>query len=596
MESKIENIKVKEIKNIAKITAQGFINDDFYSQYQKAGKKGLRKLNKLFREGILNCVKRGFAKKIVIGKDIAGCLLGFYYNRLKNYDNRTFNEFFVDNYFSNQTKQANKIKNQLDEFAKFNNDCIYLMTVVIDEKFRGQKLGQNLIQDFLNEYPTNQIIVDTTNPIMIHILEKLGFNRQKEIDGTIFLQKEIEIKTKKEFFCDVTTLIACTYNKDKINEIINNQYSIKTDVVSSTLISKLNERTYNEFETYYEHSRENLIYSRVKRFCLGQIEVCVGETYKKASLILSTDTQSNLAVIELTVCDLENQDVLLQYLDDSSRGNVNVLLKDLQKTNLYSYILSKFSLSKSGNAKSLITMAGSSKKYSKSFLSSVLLAETPEDLGQVVDEDVCSMLNRKNGLSQYSYADVYMSEKVVLQISDTFDIPLAERVNIESIPIQLMEMVCFEECAIVYADNSIRKQLTELNKKSSQSLLKQYTILLEQYAQTIDFWNIQTSYSSTRASINNMRKYFRIEELLDRYNRDVETYQKIYDSKCNYANNIESALLTSIGAILTTISVLELVFNLAGYVKLAIAGVIVGLLLIVKNRLLFRNKKKNKFK
>ena len=41
MESRIENINLREIKNISKITAQGFINDNFYAQYKMQGKKGL---------------------------------------------------------------------------------------------------------------------------------------------------------------------------------------------------------------------------------------------------------------------------------------------------------------------------------------------------------------------------------------------------------------------------------------------------------------------------------------------------------------------------------------------------------------------------
>lgn len=348
--------------------------------------------------------------------------------------------------------------------------------------------------------------------------------------------------------------------------------------------------------------------NRIQRINLGRIRIqlksetylvfnkavetqCIG-TPIDAFLILTLDTESDICVLHINILSFGEK--ITQYLDSVSRNQIEVLLSNDTTINLYEYLSNQFGLAKAGTAKTFVTSFEKRKDISDQVLSSILFCETyyeqGEGLSQIIDSQITELLSKSHGVAQYDYADVFMNTNIVFQCSPNLLYSVEDRIITESITLFYIELVLFEEAAICYADGKIKNYLSDLSKSSPNRILHDYGKQLREYASTIDFWNVQMNYPSSKVAIDNIRKYFKINELLDEYKRDQDIFRRIYETKSDYADRVESTILTTVGAVLTTISVIQLIWDAAGYYLLGIAGVIVGILIVLKYKVLFRDK------
>lgn len=455
------------------------------------------------------------------------------------------------------------------------------------------------------KYKENAIKIDDINVIYYTPIGQVTNNKCSSLSYYMKKRKEID----DNLIVDLCTSIPMIYQNIKI---IHAKAKLNGDLYSKVMISALDFR--NEYESgipvanYFERGYKD----RINRICLGNIKVQLkSETQYQfgkqptqtdignifdASLILSIDRKSNICVLHIMVLSFGEE--LTQYLDCVSRNQITVV-SDNKTTSLYDYLYVEYGLQKVGVAKTMITSFEHKEDVNQSLLSSIMFGETyyqpNEGLSTIVDDEIVKMISSEHGVSQYSYADVLMHTNVIFQASSGLMDLIKNRIVHESITIFYIELVLFEEAAICFADSQIKSFLANMKYKSPKGVLKSYTKQLEMYALTIDFWNVQMNYPSSQSSIGNIRNHFKIENLKEQYNRNSEIFQKIYETKNNYVEKVETSLLTTVGAILTVISIIELLWDTEGYNKLSVAGLIIGILLFIKDKfILKRDRKKTK--
>lgn len=432
----------------------------------------------------------------------------------------------------------------------------------------------------------------------------------EENEGNLNSLIKLREKNVDNLIVDICTSIPMTYaSLDRIYSAarINSHLYIKE------VLAALNFRSEYESGIPVAHYADRGYKDRINRVYLGNIRVQlkseiefsfgnnirqsdIGEEFN-AFLIASIDKKSNICVLHIIKFAFGEE--LTQYLDGVSRNQIIIRVED-KTVNLYDYLYDMYGIEKAGTARTMITSFEQKSDIDKGLLSSVLFGETyyqyGEGLGCIVDDEIIGMINSDHGVSQYNYADVFMHKTVVFQTSKELIDLLKYRIVRESVTIFYIELVLFEEAAITFADSQIRKFLANMNQKTPNNVLKSYGNQLEDYASTIDFWNVQMNYPSSQTSMENLRSNFKIAESREQYQRDSEIFQKIYETKNNYSEKVEASILTAVGAILTVISIVELLWNTAGYNKLAVAGLVVAVLLFLKNRFILRRRYKNKKK
>lgn len=196
----------------------------------------------------------------------------------------------------------------------------------------------------------------------------------------------------------------------------------------------------------------------------------------------------------------------------------------------------------------------------------MLFCETLYDegvhLGKIADKDILNILSDQNGNAQYNYATVYSYKNVLLQMSETFQGGIYERLIAESITLFYIELVLFEESAIEIANEQIIQFLADIDKYSPRQVLKIINTIISEHVKSIDFWNIQMNYPSSKKSIDDViRKAFGIDNLRSILRRNQKELMTIYDIRSVLVDKTEAILISVIGVVFTIISVVNLISN-----------------------------------
>ncbi len=454
-----------------------------------------------------------------------------------------------------------------------------------------------------------------------------------EHDGKVFFYytcdvdaNSIEVKTleelKKERNTDETRLIVdiCTSIPMSYSEKLLSFNPSEKAFYSGRVITALDFRTEYEAGVPIAQSKEAGFKKRIRRLNLGKVNIKIKSEMElmfnqkhtqeqigepiEAMLVLSIDNESQICVLHMLCFSFES--VLTQYLDSVSRNQLEVIVGKAtdggdESVNLYQYLYDNFGLNKVGTAKSFITGFEEKKNIKKEVLASVLFTETYYEndtgLGSIIEEDLLSMINLPHGVSTYNYADVIVGSNVVMQMSPNLFGPIELRIIKESTTLFYIELVLFEEAAIGLADQKIKDVLSNINDIKPSRILREYGKQLKEYASTIDFWKVQMNYPSSKLAVENNRKYFKTEELLEQYHRNQGIFQKLYEVRSDYADRMEASTLSFIGATLTVLSLLDILWAEATSLTLiGITAGVVGVLLLLKELFLFSGKQKRKKK
>ena len=264
--------------------------------------------------------------------------------------------------------------------------------------------------------------------------------------------------------------------------------------------------------------------------------------------------------------------------------------------NLYDFIKQKFKIEKKGSPKSFVTLPINRSDIGDDLLASILFCETyyeyNESLGTVVDKDILRILKDKHGMAQYDYACVYAYSNILVQLSEHLSGSIWERINVEAITLFYIELIMFEEAAIHITNDLIIDFLTKLDDYVPVEALKEINVIISNHSRTIEFWDLQLNYPSSRKSIDNIRKSFEIDKYIKTLERNREQILMIYQTRSDIIDRKEAAVLSAAGIVLAGISSVEAINNCGDSVVFYVVTFLVILLLYIKRLFIRREIKK----
>lgn len=349
--------------------------------------------------------------------------------------------------------------------------------------------------------------------------------------------------------------------------------SYADDVAESLLVDM-------DFRTHYEAGVPSTLdkvddlasfKKRIQRFYLGKVKIQifseitannyanVGDAIGPGAFVdiyISVDTESNCAV--LTWYSLSSPFLVSHLFDNVIRNQIMIVGAD-SCVNFYDYIKAKFGLIKRGTPKIFSVFPCDKKKLTKSQLASLLVGETiypeGENFGEIIDEDILSIVQSDYGMGQYDRAFVCAYSNAVLQFSEDFSGSISERLCEESITLFYIELILFEEAAIHIADREIINLFTSGDTAEPIEFLSKVDAIYDGYSRTIDFWDIKVNYPTSQKSIAMLRRSFRIKDQLDEMKRNQEQLQTVFDTKCDIIDRKDSKRMDTSLAIISILAI-----------------------------------------
>lgn len=346
--------------------------------------------------------------------------------------------------------------------------------------------------------------------------------------------------------------------------------------------------------------------NRIERFYLGKVKIQIlsecevsfngiesectmlGEPVE-VGLIVAIDKNTSCGVLHLVslTCGL----LVTHLLDSVSRNQVNVITEN-ETANLYSYLYDQFKIEKKGSAKNFLTLPYDRAKIDNDILASILFCETLYDegvaLGKIADREILEICKSPVGMAQYNYACVYSYTNVLVQLSESFRGGIEERIIKESITLFYIELVLFEEAAICIANEEIIDFLTDIDKYSPKKVVRYIDHIISEHVKSIDFWNIQMNYPSSKKSIDDIRRSFKIEEIRAILKRNQEQLLMIYNTRSDIVDKAEAILLSTVGTVFTILSVMNFVIEPKNRSLIVITVFIIFFILFVYRRFLLK--------
>ena len=360
----------------------------------------------------------------------------------------------------------------------------------------------------------------------------------------------------------------------------------KTKTIENNFVVK-NLITGLRFQENYEFGNENhnvrKYQDRVVRFDLGTVNVLIREEphynyYQKDKVCMAMDRPIPIRL--MITADVDTHSAVLYllnygckhkpsyYLNEVSTNGI-ILAPTEQEINsgefevryseegipyisFYQYILKKFGLKKMGTPRHLILspflgdcpenasepLKESYKEIKSSLLYARTLFEDAEELGKIVDNNLDIIYRKKWGDAIFDYSTTYITKTTVLQYADTYKDYLAERIDFAVVTLFYFEVLQLEDSAVQIATNSISKFIDTYqiegrkNSKNSKQISTEATLniiedIYEEYAKTMDLWDVEMNLLSSNRLITTMRRKFEIQKDIDQLSRNKNSIEQI---------------------------------------------------------------------
>ena len=342
-----------------------------------------------------------------------------------------------------------------------------------------------------------------------------------------------------------------------------------------------------DYRTYYEAgtpkgTKKNDHFkfeNRIERYYLGKKTFAVtkestietygniGETIGAPSemdIIISIDKSSNCGVFSIIT---QSTPFLISHLlDNIIRNQLFIRNNDGTATNIYDYIEEKYDIHKRGTSKSILSIPQKKCCLPNSHIASLLMSETiyssEEEFGVVIDDEIIDITESETGMGLYDRAFVCVYTNTFIQFCNHFNASVKTRMDEEAITFFYIELLAFEEAAIQIIDHNIIKCLSETRSVTPAKFLRQTLKIHQQYARTIEFWDIQVNYPSSKKSVLMIRNAFKINDLLERMKRDAEELKVVFDAQRDIMDRAEASFLNYIVLFLTMIQSFSIILKM----------------------------------
>lgn len=417
-----------------------------------------------------------------------------------------------------------------------------------------------------------------------------------------------EVASEDKMVADIYSTMPVRYEDIKT---LFNARTIENNFVVKNLITGL------RFQENYEFGNENhnvrKYQERVVRFDLGTVNMLIRKEphynyYQKDKVVMATERPIPIRL--MVTADIDTHSAVLYllnygckhkpsyYLNEVSTNGI-ILLPTKQEIesgdyevryseegipyiSFYTYIQKRFGLRKMGTPRHLIlspflgdcpedaseSLKESYKEIKSALLYARTLFEDAEELGKIVDGHLDIIYRKKWGDSVFDYSTTYITKTTVLQYADTYKDYLAERIDFAVVTLFYFEVLQLEDSAIQIATNSIskfidayqiedRKGRKGAKSVSSENALNLIEDIYEEYAKTMDLWDVEMNLLSSNRLIATMRRKFEIETDLVQLNRNRNGIEQIYQGKQSNIQKRNSLLLAAVSLVITISTVVE---------------------------------------
>ena len=421
---------------------------------------------------------------------------------------------------------------------------------------------------------------------------------------------------EKKLIADIYTLIPARYESfERIYKYhVEDNNFIANNIITGLIFQE-------NFEYGVDESNDRRFKDRIRRIDLGTIHLmlleethynyfdktqieCIAEDPIPVRLIASLDLETHTAVLYMIY--MGYNDRASKYLDQITRNEIRVAVPESEYFHheghmkkivseggnefytvcLHDYIYCKYQIEKLGIPRNLvispfITDEENDIVTHKSYISSILYGETSfaeeEELGKIVDDSIDDLLAREYGDNIYDYAKFYISRVTVLQCEETYKDYVVERIDFAVVELFYMELIVLELAAIYNASSNISKFINNYNiqtsfwKKlkesftaSSEDVLGKIDEILEEYARTLDFWDVPMNYHSSKKALDIIREKFEVEREVAQLERNRSEISSIYESRKTKNSAFSNFVMSLIGVMLTLSSVIGLFSGASG--------------------------------
>lgn len=466
----------------------------------------------------------------------------------------------------------------IPDISATNSQCkMAVIDIDYDRLLQYQSMvGMNAYSEVMITACGNNLLCYVRDLDFINETDGAARNSRKSRHGIDYEDCSIVSKIERKVVPDITISIPISYSDSKA--IIGNRMTIHNSSYARKMKGALNFRTDYESGCPEMNNADYGFKSRIERICLGTIELqlesepmlsfCSNSEHEnlglpfEVSMLLSIDNRSKCGVLHIFVPS--SGLYASQLLDSMSRNQLTVRQKD-STSSLFNYIDKKFGLKKCGAPKAFVTIFEDKDNFNTDFLGSLLFGETfYEDntgLGKVIDHNISSQLKSRYGVAQYNYASVYCYKNVLIQMTSRFRTSVDSRIIQESITLFYIELILFEEAAIVDVERNISIFLNNLDEYTNSKVMSNINTILSNYAKSSDFWDIQMNYPSSRKSVEEIRSAFEIGKLREDVSKKKDMLLNICTIRDTILDETEGYFISIIGIIVAAFSCVDLIHS-----------------------------------
>ena len=291
-------------------------------------------------------------------------------------------------------------------------------------------------------------------------------------------------------------------------------------------------------------------------------------------MMIAVDSESDVGV--LYVVSLSSPFLLSHLLDNVVRNQLMVVTRE-GMCNLYEYILKNWSLKISGTPKSYVTVPREKDLLENEQLAALLMSETiydaGEDFGKIVDQDILGITSDPHGMGQYDLAHVSISSNAFIQFYPSYRGSKQYRLFWNAVTAFFIELILFEEAAVTRFNRDLVDLMSEANEALPEDFLKKNRDITNEYLRSVEFWDVQLNYPSSKRAMKKIREAFDVNELLLRMERYQKQMQNIFeinkeliDRESEKVEKRSNDNMNFILFVLTIVSTVSAIYQIADYV------------------------------
>ena len=295
------------------------------------------------------------------------------------------------------------------------------------------------------------------------------------------------------------------------------------------------------------------VFKQLSRIHLGRFTLaCYDDNYdgtvydtEEIDLFVTAHYRTGIYIVTL-VC-IDNHYIPTQLIDQMSTNHLSI--KDPQTgeyVNIGTYMYSHYFLEICGEAKCVICMSKHPDDMTE--LGYLLAGETSvsEHIDyKILPHRIDDLLKNR---AYYDYYDSYISRSVVAFIFKDYSDDIEERLEKEASEIFIVEIVMFQNTAVMRTNNKVINELDENDGITNEEIEELYI----EFGRTMKFWRSYVfKYTFAQKEADEIIEAFGIQHTLEEYHRNQEFLDRMVELKSNITDQKSDSRMNNLLFILS---------------------------------------------